>query len=75
MLSVNVRSSGFSTWDFDQLTRLVIAAHDECVRVEVSPSNPKHIKITLWPRHGRNGSLSERHPTIEDAIADFRRVA
>jgi hypothetical protein len=61
-----------STFDFDVLTRLVIAAHDECVRASVCASGPNMVKIRVWPRFGREGNISERHPTIEKAIATFR---
>lgn len=75
MLAVNIRTDGIATYDFDRLTRLVIAAHDECVRVEVSPSAPRYLKVSMWPRKGRDGSMMTSHPTIEDAISDFRRTA
>jgi hypothetical protein len=61
-----------STYDYDSLTRLVIAAHDACIRVTVSSSGPNMVKITLWPRDGREGSISDRHATIEQAIETMR---
>jgi hypothetical protein len=64
---------GLATFDFDTLTRLVIAAHDECVRVEISASGPRMVKIYLWPRKGREGGIAERHPTIEQAIESLRK--
>lgn len=73
-LSVNIRCDGLATWDFDQLTRLVLAAHDECVRVQVAPSSPRYLRISMSPR-ARSGGMSERHPTIEDAVADYRKAA
>lgn len=72
-LTVNVYSGGLATWDFDHLTRLVIAAHDECIRLEISPSAPRYLKISMWQRNTREGSISQRHPTIEEAIAGYRR--
>jgi hypothetical protein len=63
---------GMATYDFDQLTRLVIAAHDECVRVEISHSGPGLIKIRLWARENRGGKFFEKHPTMEEAIKLFR---
>lgn len=61
-----------ATFDFDELTRLVIAAHDECIRAAVAPSGPGMVKIRLWPRYGREGRFSERHPTMEKAIETLR---
>jgi hypothetical protein len=63
-----------STFDSNRLTELVIAAHDQCVRVTVGPSGPKRVKIQMWPRKGREGKLYNRHPTIEQAIETARRA-
>jgi hypothetical protein len=61
-----------ASWDFNQLTRLVIGAHDDCIRVEVEPHGFGYLKINMWPREGREGSMSKRHPTIEEAVATYR---
>jgi hypothetical protein len=61
-----------STYDFDHLTRLVIAAHDFCVRVSISQSGPKRIKIVLHDRK-REGDVTEKHPTMEEAIETIRK--
>lgn len=69
--SVNFPGS-LCTFDDSRLTALVIGAHDERVRVEVSQGGPGAVKVTLWPRPGRDGKQSERHPTIEAAIDTYR---
>lgn len=74
-VSFVVRSNSLATWDFDQLTRLVIGAHDECIRLEISPCSFQYIRISMWPRKGREGPMHSRHPTIEDAIATYRRLS
>lgn len=61
-----------STFDFDTLTRLVVLAHDRCIRVEISGVGPGYIKIGFSPRAGRDGPVHSRHPTIEDAVASIR---
>lgn len=61
-----------ATWDFDALTRLVLLAHDRCVRVEVTPCNMQYLRIAIWQRHTRLGGIAERHPTIETALACWR---
>ncbi|QIG68671.1 hypothetical protein EVB67_021 [Rhizobium phage RHph_TM3_3_14B] len=66
---------GLATWDFNRLTRLVIGAHDECIRVEISPRAFRYLSIEMWPRQGREGCMSVRHPTIEEAIASYRMAA
>lgn len=62
---------GLSTFDFDHLTRAVLIAHDECIRIDIEPHSFRYWKIFMHPR-GRNGGMSERHPTIEQAIDKFR---
>lgn len=56
-----------SSYDFDDLTRLVFLAHDRCIRVEVSQGGPGRLRIAIWQRK-REGSMYERHPTIEQAL-------
>lgn len=60
-----------ATFDMAGLTTLVIGAHDECIRIEIRPVNFRNIAICMWPRK-RVGSISERHPTIEQAIHYYR---
>ena len=63
---------GLSSFDFEDLTRLVFLAHDMCVRIEIIQSGPRRIGIAMWQRRARDGSSMERHPTIDQALADWR---
>jgi len=65
---------GLATFDFNELTRLVIMAHDKCIRVEIMPKGRDTMIIGIWKRE-REGSMSHRHPTLEDAIEAFRKSA
>lgn len=62
-----------ATFDYDQLTRLVVLAHDRCIRAEVEGGGPGQLKIILHKRHHREGRMNERHPTLEDNVASIRR--
>lgn len=62
-----------STYDFDLLTRLVLLAHERCVRACIGPGWPGGVKIGISARE-REGGMSERHPTIEEALARFREL-
>jgi hypothetical protein len=68
-----VAFGGMSTYDFDYLTRLVVAAHDECVRVDVIGCAPSYMRIGLTARKNRDGEFYDRHDTIETAIEKARR--
>jgi len=61
-----------STYDFNGLTRLVFLAHDHAIRVDVLPCNGTHFKLLFHPR-GRDGGMPRRHPTIEEAVAEWRK--
>ncbi len=75
-IKCNVFGSQMATFDFDYLTRLVVLAHDRCVRVEIAPSGPGRVGLALFKRAGRDGSIYDRHPTMEQALERIRpRVA
>lgn len=61
-----------STFDFDYLTRLVVLAHDACVRLEIVSSRPGTVGLMLHKRSCRSGNMFDRHPTIEEAIGSMR---
>jgi hypothetical protein len=64
----------WATFDFDALTRIVLLAHDRMIRVALEPTGPRMVGFVLFKRHTREGSMYERHPTIEQAIALHRRA-
>lgn len=61
-----------ATYDFDNLTRLVITAHDECVRLQVTAGPPRRLKLMFHDRKDRTGAMHERHPTLESAMESIR---
>lgn len=71
MWEVNVYCS-LATYDFCNLTWLVFAAHEFCVRVEIQASGPRRLKILLHPRKRVAETTYERHPTIEVALERFK---
>lgn len=71
-IKCSVYSNYLSTFDFDYLSRLVVLAHDHCVRVEITSSAPGRVGLVLHKRHGREGGISTRHPTIEETIQRVR---
>lgn len=61
-----------ATYDYDFLTRLVFLAHDRCYRASIENSGPRKIKIVIFKRDQREGSMCVRHPTVESALASWR---
>ncbi len=66
-----VDTNYMSTTDNDRLTKLVVMAHDRCLRVSIAPFGANRYKITLHKR-SRTGNISESHSTIEDAVTRIR---
>lgn len=71
-LSHHTSVGQLSTFDFDNLTRLVFLAHDHCIRVDINPCNGSYFTLQFHPRHVREGSMSQRHPTLEEAVEGWR---
>lgn len=60
-----------ATWDANQLTELVVMAHDAAIRVSVRPYGPRNLLLLFHPRK-RNGGTFERHPSLEDHVSQLR---
>jgi hypothetical protein len=72
-ISMTASVGGLSTWDYNMLTRAVLMAHDRCIRFDVQPCTPKLLRLVLHRRQ-REGGVSQRHPTIDEAIERYRRT-
>ena len=70
-IQLNVLGS-WASYDFNQLTRIIVLGHDRMIRVEVGPSGPRLFRVCLHKRHTREGSMAKKIPTIEDAIKEIR---
>lgn len=68
--SVNV-SKALSTTDFNDLTRIVILAHDMCIRAELSNNGRWGMRLALHKRN-REGLINTSHPTLESQISSSR---
>ena len=60
-----------ATYDYRDLTRLVVMAHDRCIRAEIQPARGNAITIILTKR-SREGDQDRRHPTLEENVAKIR---
>ena len=71
---VNIDKYGtrLSTWDWDELTRLVFLCHDRALRVEIEPCNFRIIRLIFSQRTSRIGDFCTRHPTVEMALENHR---
>jgi hypothetical protein len=65
-----IHNRDLSTFDAIYLTKLVLMAHKYCIRVSVDTYGINRMKISIWKRQ-REGVLSMRHPTIEQAIKNI----
>lgn len=66
-------SGRFASCDFDRMTRLVISSHDHGVRCEIKPCNFQYVALTMWTRGRRSARFHHIHPTIESAVAEYRK--
>lgn len=64
-----------STFDFDRLTRLVLLAHRDAVRIEIKNSGPRMVRIIAHRRkHDDAACMSQRHPSLDDLIQQAEKL-
>lgn len=61
---------GFSTFDFDQLTKFTFLCHAARIRGDIEPGGYRSFRLSFWPRQARGG-MAERHPDLTEAIVAF----
>lgn len=61
-------SKDLSSYDFNDLTRLLFHCHDNCIRLQINPQSNRYLQLMFHLRLGRTGGICVRHPTIEDAL-------
>ena len=71
-IRVTVGGNGFATVDDNQLTRLVVLAHDMCLRVEIEGIGPGYQRLTISKRPNRDGAITNRCPYLADHIHEIR---
>ncbi|MEH6734076.1 MAG: hypothetical protein V7690_05470 [Shewanella sp.] len=73
-LFINSKASHYmSTFDYSNLTKAVVIAHDRMIRFQIEPSGPRMLKFIAHKRHTREGDMSECHPAMEEAIRNIRK--
>lgn len=71
-LSVVTSSARLATFDFDQLTKFVLLCHVARIRGAIDQAGPGRWRLSFWQRTA-SGSMSGRHPNIEEAVAAFEK--
>ncbi len=61
-----------ATFDFSQLTKLVVMCHDRCIRGGIESTKRGVIRISIFKRKGREGGMSVRHPELEKHVEIIR---
>lgn len=72
-IEINTRAvNTFASFDFNNLTRAVVMAHDRAIRFGIDPSGPGMLRLSLHYRGNRDGLMHVRHPTLESHIQSIR---
>lgn len=68
-----VGDGSLATFDFGRLTAFVFLCHEARIRGGVAPNGPHGVRLAMWPRKP-DGKLGERHPNLQEAMADFQKA-
>lgn len=64
-------NSGMASYDGGDLTTLLVAAHDMCMRVEIYNGGPRSLVLGFSAR-AREGAIYDRHPTMDEHLTKIR---
>lgn len=71
IIQVHVAFADWSTYDFDNLTRLVFLAHHRALRVEMRPMAKSHMRLRFSQRQRLDRAFYEYHPGLQEAVNLF----
>lgn len=72
-ITMTITGQCWSSFDGDLLTRLVLLAHDRCIRVEMEAVAPRVMRLSFHKRQRTSEHVWGRHPTLEHHAAYLRR--
>jgi hypothetical protein len=77
-IEITIHCCGLSTYDFNDLTRLVFIAHEMALRVELEPAAHHYMKIRFHARkhegHENRHDMTTWHPTLDQAVSLFKQT-
>lgn len=73
-----------ATYDFDEMTRIVLMSHDRCIRFGVTGPRMEEreydgidyevpVMTVVVSKRKRDGRMHERHPTLETVMAEYKK--
>lgn len=65
-------SRHLSTFDTNELTRMLVLCHDAKIRLEIAPCNMQLLRLIFWCREANEQHIYDRHPSMEQAIEAVR---
>lgn len=72
-IETSIYCESLSTYDFNDLTRLVFLAHDMAVRVQIEPSTRHYLKLLFHERtHGESNGKILHHHSLDQAVNLFK---
>ena len=65
-----------STYDWNRLTRLVLLAHRDYVRVEIASSGPRMVKVIAHRSAPTTNGDKQwmRHPSLDDLVNEIQQM-
>jgi len=72
VICLDFPNTSFATTDFNDLTQLVVLAHDACVRLSIGSAPSKKLRL-LFHKRQSTGTYSQRQESLEIAAAMVRQ--
>lgn len=84
-IKIDELGGDIATFDFNEMTRLVVLAHDRCVRAAISKEEREenfegnfftqtYLIVTFHPRSRDGDRMGQRHPDLESHIGEIRKL-
>jgi len=70
-IQITLPDRGWSTFDFDNLTRFVFLCHEHGIRGTIEAASFKYVRLIF---HDPNKCSGRAHPTIMDSLKNYDRV-
>ena len=66
-----------ATWDFNELTQLVVVSHDMQLRMSITPHGPRCLMLRFWQRQGQydfdaREGYATHIPSLDDHVEAIR---